>query len=87
MKKTILLEEKKNKLYWLKNDLYHLYSEDEEILRYPTAWLNDCIMDATQKLTCKDLGADDDYQSVLNVQKCRKAPYCAVKSEYMQLLH
>ena len=42
-------------------------------------------MDATQKLICKKLGADDDYQSVLNVQKRRGAPYRAVKNEHNQL--
>ena len=42
-------------------------------------------MDATQKLICKKLGADDDYQSVLNVQKRRGAPYRAVKNEHFQL--
>ena len=30
--KAIPFEEKKGKLYWLKNDLYHLHLEDEEIL-------------------------------------------------------
>ena len=42
--------------------------EDEEILRSPTAWLNNRIMDAAQKLIFKKLGADDDYQSILNIQ-------------------
>ena len=85
--KAILYEEKKDKLYWLKNNLYHLLFEGEEILCSPTAWLNDRIMDAAQKLICKKLGADDDYQSVLNVQKHRAAPYPAVKNEHIQLLH
>ena len=30
--KAIPLEEKTEKLYWLKNDLYHFHFEDEEIL-------------------------------------------------------
>ena len=51
-KKAIPSEEKKDKLYWLKNDLYHLHFEDDEILRSPAAWLNDCIMDAA-------IGAND----------------------------
>ena len=76
---AIPFEEKKDKLYWLKNDLYHLHFDDEEILRYTTAWLNGQIMDAAQKLICKELGADDDYKSVLNVRKRRDTPYCAVK--------
>ena len=58
--KAIPSEEKKDKLYWLKNDLYHIYFEDEEILWSPTAWLNDRIRDAAQKLICKKLGADDE---------------------------
>ena len=58
--KAIPFEEKKVEGYWLKNGLYHLYLQDKEILRSPTAWLNDRIMDAAQKLICKELGADDD---------------------------
>ena len=81
--KAIPFEEEKDKLYWLKNDLYHLHFEDEEILRYSTAWLNDHIMDAAQNLICKELGADDDYKSLLNVRKCRGAPYCVVKNGHM----
>ena len=34
-------------------------------------------MDAVQKLICKDLNANVDYQLVLNVQNCRGAPYRA----------
>ena len=44
-------------------------------------------MVVAQKLICKKLGADDDYQSVLNVQKRRVAPCRAVKNEHIQLLH
>ena len=44
-------------------------------------------MDAAEKLICKKLGADDDYQSVFNVQKRQGAPYSAVKNEHIQLLH
>ena len=53
--------------------------KDKEILWSWTAWLNDRIMDVVEKLICKKLGADDDYQSVLNVQKRRVAPFRAVK--------
>ena len=70
-----------------KDNLYHLHFGDKEVLRSPTALLNDRIMDAAQKLVCKKLGADDDYQSVLNVQKRRGAPYRAVKDEHVQLFH
>ena len=41
--------------FWLKNDLYNLRFDDKKILRSPTAWLNDRIMDAAQKLICKEL--------------------------------
>ena len=44
-------------------------------------------MNAAQKLICKELGADDDYQSIPNVQKRRGATYRAVKNEQIQLLH
>ena len=35
------------------------------------------------KVNFKELGADDDYQSALNVQKRRGAPYRAVKNEHI----
>ena len=85
--KAIPSKEKKGKIYWLKNDLYHLHFEDQEVLRSLTTWLNDCIMDASQKLICKKLGADEDNQSVLNVQKRRGVLYRAMKHEHIQLLH
>ena len=53
----------------------------------PSALLYNRIMNAAQKLTCKKLRADDGYQSVLNVQTRRGAPYRAMKNEYIQLLH
>ena len=56
------------KRYWFKNVLYHFYFEDKELLQYPAACLNDRIIDASKKLVCKELGADQDYQSVLNDQ-------------------
>ena len=87
MKKIIPSTEKKDKIHWLKNGLYHLQFEDEEILRSPTAWLNKRIMDATQKIIRKKLGTDEDYQSVLNIQKCRDAPYRAMKNEHIQQMH
>ena len=43
-------------------------------------------MDVVQKLIGRKLGGDDDYQSVLNVQKCQGAPCHAVKNEHIQLL-
>ena len=44
------------------------------------AWLGDRIIDGAKMLICKKLGADDDYESVLNVQKRRGATYCTVKN-------
>ena len=44
-------------------------------------------MDTTQKSVYKKLGADNDYQSVVNVQKYQGAPYRAVKNEHIQLMH
>ena len=85
--KAIPSKEKKDKLYWLKNNLYHHQLEGEEIVRSPTAWLNYRIMDTAQKSVYKKLGADNDYQSVLNVQKYQGAPYREVKNEHIQLMH
>ena len=59
--KAISSEEKNDKLYCLKNGLYHFHFDNEEILRSPTVWLNDHIMDVAQKLICKQLGPEDDY--------------------------
>ena len=82
-KKAIPSDEKKDKLCQLKNALYHFHFEGEEILRSQTFWLNERIMDVAQKVICKELGVDDDYQSVLNVQKRGDAPYRAMKNEYI----
>ena len=87
MKKGFRFEKKKDKHYWLKNDLYHLHFKDVEILGSSTAWLHDRIMDATEKLICKELRTDDNYQSVENVQKRRGAPCREVKNEHIHLLH
>ena len=37
------------------------------------AWLNDVIMNLAETLICKELRADDDYQSELNFKKRRGA--------------
>ena len=44
-------------------------------------------MDAAQKFIFKRLGTNDNYQSVLNVQKCPDEPFRAVKNEHIQELH
>ena len=67
----------------MKSDPYHLHFKDEEIPWSPTAWLNDHVMDAVQKSICKKLGADDDYQWALNVEKRWCAPLpCGKKWKY-----
>ena len=50
-------------------------------------WLNNRIMDVAQKLIYLELGANEDYKSVLNAQKRRGPPYHAVKNEHIQLLY
>ena len=72
--------------FWVRNDLYFLKNEDANILKSQTAWLNDRIMDAAQKLICKTL-EEDNYQSVLNTQKNEAIPYNPVYNDYIQLLH
>ena len=56
-------------VFWLRNELYNLKMEEKQLLLSKTAWLNDAIMDAAQRLICKTLGKEDEYQSVLNWQK------------------
>ena len=51
--KAIPFEEKKDKLYWLQNNLYHF--DEEEIIRSSTLLLNDHIIDAAQKLIYQEL--------------------------------
>ena len=73
--------------FWVRNDLYFLKSEDANILKSHTAWLNDRIMDALQKLICKTLGEEGSYQSVLNTQKNAAIPFNPVYNDHIQLLH
>ena len=72
---------------WVRHELYFLKNEDANILKSQTAWLNDRIMDAAQKLICKTLGEEDNYQSVLNTQKNEAIPYNPVYNDHIQLLH
>ena len=73
--------------YWIRNDQYFLKEEDHQILLSKNAWLNDRIMDAAQKLICKTLGEEDNYQSVLNNQKKTAIPFQPVYQDHIQLLH
>ena len=51
------------------------------------AWLNDRSIDAAQELKCNDLEADDNYQSILNVQKRQDSHHLALENEQIQLLY
>ena len=73
--------------FWVRNDLYFLKDEDANILKSQTTWLNDRIMDPAQKLICKTLGEEDNYQSVLNTQKNAAMPFNPVYNDHIQLLH
>ena len=73
-------------VFWLRNDLYFLKQEDQQILLSNNVWLNDRIMDATQKLVCKEIGTMDSYQSVLNSERKTENPYQPVSQEHVQLL-
>ena len=67
--------------------MYSLKKEDQHILLSKDAWLNDRIMDAAQKLICKEIGNELSYQSVLNSQKKFVDPFHPVSQEHVQLLH
>ena len=68
-------------VFWLRNDLYFLKQEDEQILLSNNAWLNDRIMDVAQRLICKEIGTMDSYQSVLNLERKTENPYQPVSQE------
>ena len=51
------------------------------------AWLNDRSVDAAQELKCNDLETDDNYQSILNVQKRQDSHHLALENEQIQLLY
>ena len=72
---------------WLRNEMYILKKEDQYLLLSKDAWLNDRIMDAAQKLICKEIGTDESYQSVLNSEKKTIDPFHPVSQEHVQLLH
>ena len=76
-----------NEVFWLRNELYFLKEADRLILLSENEWLTDNIMDAAQKLICKQLGALDSYQSVLNSEKQTENPFQPVSQEHVQLLH
>ena len=72
---------------WLSNEIYILKKEDQHLLLSKDAWLNDRIMDAAQKLICKETGTDESCQSVLNSEKKTIDPFHPVSQDHVQLLH
>ena len=72
---------------WLRNKMYIVKKEDQHLLLSKDARLNDCIMDAAQKLIYKEIGTDESYQSVLNSEKKTIDPFHPVSQEHVQLLH
>ena len=65
--------------------MYILKKEDQHLLLSKDDWLNDRIMDAAQKLICKEIGRDESYQSVLNSEKKTIDPSHPVSQEHVQL--
>ena len=72
---------------WLRNEMYILKKENQHLLLSKDAWLNDRIMDAAQKLICKEIGTDESCQSVLNSEKKTIDLFHPVSQEHVQLLH
>ena len=72
---------------WLRNEIYILKKEDQHLLLSKDAWLNDRIMNAAQKLICKEIGTDESYQSVLNSEKKSIDPFHPVSQEHVQVFH
>ena len=67
--------------------MYILKKEDQHLLISKYTWLNDRIMDAAQKLICKEIGTDESYQSVLNSEKKTIDPPHPVSQEQFLLLY
>ena len=65
---------------WLGNEMYILKKEDQHLLLSKDVWLNDRIMDAAQKLICKEIGTDESYQSVL--QESQFNPFISTISRW-----
>ena len=77
----------KGKEFWIRNDLYNLKKQDTDILHSQSAWLNDHIMDAAQKLICKTLGDERSCHSVLNTERKVSILFRPVNHDHIQLLH
>ena len=72
---------------WLCNEMYILKKEDQHLLLSKNVLLNNLIMDAAQKLICKEIGTVESYQSVLNSEKKTIDPFHPVSRKHVQLLH
>ena len=70
---------------WLRNEMYILKKEDQHLLLSKNSWPNDRIIDAAQKLICKQIGTDESYQSVLNSENKTIDPFHPVSQEHVQL--
>ena len=70
---------------WIHNELYYIKKEDANILHSENAWLNDRIIDAVQKLICKTLGDEGNYQSVLNTQEKSRYTFQSSISSYCMI--
>ena len=68
---------------WLRNEMYILKKEDQHLLLSKDVWLYDRIMDAAQKLICKEIGTDESYQSVLNSEKKTIDPFHPVSHWFL----
>ena len=71
---------------WLETDNYTLTVKEKKILLSDTEWINDNIMDVSQKLICKALERLESHQSVLNWQKMG-TPFLNICEEHIQLTH
>ena len=63
---------------WFETGNYILTVKEKNILSN-TEKLNDNLMDASQKLICKELGRLESYQSVLK----RGTPFFKISEEYI----
>ena len=54
---------------WLRNEMYILKKEDQHLLLSKDAWLNDRIMDAAQKLICKEIGTESHISRYLILKR------------------
>ena len=68
---------------WIDNDLVKLSTADHTIIKSPTGWLSDSIIDAAQKTLQEQFGLPG-FQSVLHGQCCN---FNVEPDEFIQILH